>query len=295
MSGSDAADAAPVWTVVVPTYDRPDQLRRTLKALQDVRPPSGCTIEVVVVDDGGRRPAAAVVTAVPGPHPVRVHRQPNAGPAAARNAGAQAATGARLAFTDDDCRPRPEWLVALDAALNRFPGALVGGSTLNALRGNRWAEASQLVVDHVIETSRGGFLPSCNLAVERTAFLASGGFDAAYPRAAGEDRAFCDQWRRGGGSIVWVAGAEVDHEHDLGPGSFWRQHRAYGQAARQVHATVGGSQPGSIGDYLALIGRPLKCRSVQDAALLTPLTALSQAATAWGWWTARPRSGRPRA
>ena len=37
-------------------------------------------------------------------------RQPNAGPAAGRNAAAAMAQGEYLGFTDDDCTPPPAWL-----------------------------------------------------------------------------------------------------------------------------------------------------------------------------------------
>ena len=75
--------------------------------------------------------------------------QPHGGPARARNLGARAARGRLLAFTDDDCRPEPGWLAALEAALAARPGAMVGGRVTNLLADNPFAEASQLVTDIV--------------------------------------------------------------------------------------------------------------------------------------------------
>jgi glycosyltransferase involved in cell wall biosynthesis len=49
--------------------------------------------------------------------------QANAGPATARNAGAQASRGAYVVFTDDDCRPDPGWLGAIDAMAVAIRGA----------------------------------------------------------------------------------------------------------------------------------------------------------------------------
>ncbi len=284
------AEGRPDWSVIVPSYDRPEQLRGCLVALQRLLPPGG-GLEIVVVDDGGARPAAPVAAEVPGPHPVRVHRQDNAGPAAARNAGARLARGTRLAFTDDDCRPRPDWLADLGVALDRHPDALVGGRTLNALTANAWSEASQSMVDHLVASSPGGFLPSCNLAVDREQFLRSGGFDQDFPRAAGEDRALCDRWRGSGRSVVAVPGALVDHEHRLGFGSFWRQHAAYGTAARRVHRSPGGSRPGPPSAYLALVLRPFRGHAPRQALGLSLRLALSQLATAWGWLRAGSAGG----
>ena len=284
----------PAWTVVVPTFDRPESLRRCLRALQRLRPVPGGAVEIVVVDDGGDRPASRVAAAVDGPHAVRVHRQANAGPAAARNTGARLARGDRVAFTDDDCRPDPDWLRGLAAGLDAHPDALVGGQTVNALPGNLWAEATQTLVDHVIATTPGGFLPSCNLGVHRRSFLAAGGFDQGFPRAAGEDRALCDRWRAGGAPVLLVPGAVVGHEHHLSATSFWRQHAAYGRAARRVHTTPGGSRPGPPSRYVALLARPFRTQPGRRAVTLSARLVLSQLATAWGWARAGASSRSPR-
>lgn len=271
------------WSVVVPTYDRPERLRACLAALVATDLPAG-SVEVVVVDDGGARPAAPVVAELAdGPVLLRVHRQDNAGPATARNTGARLARAPRLAFTDDDCAPTPGWLLGLDRALSASPDALVGGRTVNALTGDGWAEATQLVTDHVVETTPGGFLPSCNLGVLRWEFLARGGFDEHYPAAAGEDRALCDTWRAAGGAVRLVPDAVVHHAHSLDLRGFWRQHAGYGAAARTVHAAPGGSRPGRAGDYLGLLGRGRTGRSATSGAAMVGRLLVSQVATAWGY------------
>ncbi len=55
-------------------------------------------MEIIVVDDGSQDETAAVAET----YPVTVIRQNNGGPASARNAGAQAASGEWLAFLDHD-------------------------------------------------------------------------------------------------------------------------------------------------------------------------------------------------
>lgn len=281
----------PHWSVVVPSYDRPEELRRCLAALQGLDAGPEITIEIVVVDDGGARPAQPIAESIPGPHRIRVHRQHNQGPAAARNAGAQHARGRWLAFTDDDCRPRSDWLVGLGTALAEHPDALVGGRTVNALVDNGWSEATQVLVDHVVSTTPGGFLPSCNLGVERERFCASGGFDRTFPRAAGEDRALCDAWGAAGGHVLLVEGAVVDHEHRLTGRSFWRQHVGYGMAAHRVHDTEDGSRPGPVGQYVALLTGPFARLPFRPAINLSARLVVSQVATAWGWSCAFAAAG----
>ena len=75
----------PRFSIVVPTYERPAQLAACLAALRALERPGG-SIEIVVVNDGG---TALGPLDAGGPDPglaIRVLDQPNAGPAAARNA-----------------------------------------------------------------------------------------------------------------------------------------------------------------------------------------------------------------
>ncbi|MFM7142900.1 MAG: glycosyltransferase family A protein, partial [Alphaproteobacteria bacterium] len=53
---------------------------------------------------------------------VRLLRQERSGPAAARNRGVREAHGEFVAFTDDDCRPDPQWLATLVDAARARPG-----------------------------------------------------------------------------------------------------------------------------------------------------------------------------
>ena len=293
---SGAAGPAPTWTVVVPTHGRPEDLSRCLAALQrlDVDPRDA---EVVVVDDGGTPAAAPVVAAVPGPLPVRVHRQDNAGPASARNTGARLARGRRLAFTDDDCAPARGWLAALGAALDAEPAALVGGPTVNALHDDPWAEATQQLVSHLTgDPDAPAFLPTCNLAVARDAFVTSGGFDESFPSAAGEDRAFCDAWQDAGRPLRWCADARVEHAHHLSARRFWRQHAGYGRAARAVHASRRAAgrrdgRPAGPAFHVALLARPVRTLPPGRRAGVVGRLLVAQAATAVGWASAaRPSS-----
>lgn len=299
MSGTppQAQAATLSWTVVVPTYRRPGSLARCLTALTALEAPGG--LEVLVVDDGGPEGEAAAVAAAvvaevsaggPDAAPrIIVHRQANAGPAAARNAGAARARSELLAFTDDDCVPHPGWLSALAPHL-RGADVLVGGRTINARASDLCAEATQTMVSHLVEPRAGQqptFLPTCNLALRTASFAGDGSFDERFPRAAGEDRAFCDAWRAAGRGMAYAPGALVDHHHALTLRSFWRQHRAYGQASATVHemrAAAGMADAGRapLTFYLGLLLRPLREQTPVRAVPVAGLVALSQVATVAG-------------
>jgi cellulose synthase/poly-beta-1,6-N-acetylglucosamine synthase-like glycosyltransferase len=106
----DPAASAPEMkiSVVVPSYRRPVELAACLEALAaQCLPP----LEVLVVlrsDDAEGRACAA--TAAVKPEIVTVDRP---GQVAALNRGCLASRGEIIAITDDDARPRPEWLAAI--------------------------------------------------------------------------------------------------------------------------------------------------------------------------------------
>jgi glycosyltransferase involved in cell wall biosynthesis len=85
----------PTVSAVIPVYNGAATVSRAIEsALSQTEPP----VEVIVVDDGSQDDTAAIATRFP----VKFIRQANAGPAAARNHGAQIAKGQWIAFLDAD-------------------------------------------------------------------------------------------------------------------------------------------------------------------------------------------------
>src|SRR5262245_22867809 len=109
----------PFFSVIVPTYERAQQLALCLHALACQNYPRDL-FEVLVVDDGSTLSQEASVDAFRGKLNVQLLSQPHSGPAAARNYGARYARGSFLAFTDDDCAPCPTWLQTLAAGFVSF-------------------------------------------------------------------------------------------------------------------------------------------------------------------------------
>jgi glycosyltransferase involved in cell wall biosynthesis len=96
----------PFFSVLVPTYRRHAHLDRLMERLER----QSCRdFEVVVVDQSPDRwPGAAA----PRGFPLHYVHTDLRGAVAARNAAADLARGAVLAYTDDDCEPTPGWLAA---------------------------------------------------------------------------------------------------------------------------------------------------------------------------------------
>ena len=242
-----------IATVVVPTFGRPRQVQACLDALagQSLREPW----EVVVVDDGSPEPIAGLADTFSGRLGLRVIRQDNAGPAAARNRGVGEARGEFVAFTDDDCLPHREWLATLVAAARERPGAMVGGTTVNGLPGELFASTSQLIVDLVYEhfnadPENAYFFASNNVLCPRERFLAMGGFDRTFPRAGAEDRDFCDRWRSAGWPLVWRPAARVEHRHSQTFRKFVDLHYRYGRGAHVYQAKRRERRSGTMRDDL---------------------------------------------
>ena len=280
--------APPRFTVIVPTFERPAPLAACVQALRALERPGG-TLEIVIVNDGGRPPARDVVSAAGDVTlELRVVDQANAGPASARNRGAAEARGEYLAFTDDDCLPDRGWLTAFDAALRATPGALVGGRTVNALPDSVFADTSQRLADFVSSYFAGGamgrFFTSNNLAVARADFLAAGGFDTRFPFSAGEDRELGDRWSAQERPSLTAPDALVRHAHRLSARGFVRQHFTYGRGAvafRRVRAESGRPVRIDPAFYVQSLAYALRGGGVRAPAR-TALTTLAHAAYAAG-------------
>ncbi|MFK8252337.1 glycosyltransferase family 2 protein [Ancylobacter terrae] len=179
-------DFTPRVSVVIPLYNKESTIGR---AIASVLAQGAAPIEIIVVDDGSTDASAARVEAMADPH-ITLVRQANAGPGAARNAGAARARGELLAFLDADDEWLPGFLEAALGALDSHPQALAYACGYDT-RG-----FTDLVVDKVSQvTDVAGPLPppaasigglrlaavlnalhSSAAVVRRAAFETAGGF-----------------------------------------------------------------------------------------------------------------------
>ena len=135
---SDVANP-PTVSVVIPLYNK----RATVgRSLMSVLGQSFQDFEAIVVDDGSSDGGAEFVAQrFPDPR-IRVHRQANAGPGAARNAGLALAAAPLLTFLDADDEWEPTLLMTATQALAAHPDCGVFTSAyLREPEGvDRWAE-----------------------------------------------------------------------------------------------------------------------------------------------------------
>jgi GT2 family glycosyltransferase len=225
-------------SVVVPTFNRGQSLRRTLTALaaQTLTPS-----EVVVVDDLSQDVAlvAQVIRDAEEILPVRYWRQKrNLGPAAARNVGVALATADVVCFTDDDCEPAPRWLENLARALESDPTLAGAGGSIESAGDSPFDG----FFDHfrLLDPPLAGpdevpmYLVTANAAYRRDWILSAGGFDEGLHHPGGEDPGLSFKVRSLGGRLIFVRDAVVRHHYPVSIASLFRMFWRYGYGGCHV-------------------------------------------------------------
>lgn len=183
------ADTLPVpeVAVAVPTRDRPLRLRWLLNALSDQTLPHE-RFEVIVAHDSSS-PEVERLLQTHQLHQQGVLRHfsfPRATKMAGakRNVAWRAARAMYVLFTDDDCRPAPDWLEQALLAWRTNPGVIIQGTTIPdpqesvILRSAPWAHT-------VLINPPTTWAETCNIGYPRALLERLEGFDEE--RRVGED------------------------------------------------------------------------------------------------------------
>jgi glycosyltransferase involved in cell wall biosynthesis len=195
-------------SVVVCTRNRPALLGRCLKAL--LAQPGD--FEVLVVDQGDR--------AAPLPADRRLRRLAHRerGLAAGRNAGGRAATGAVIAFLDDDAVPDPGYIKALERAFGQNPRLAAAAGRILALEDGRpYARVQDGTPRWLGQRDWLRFMGG-NFAVRRAVLQEVGPFDerfgAGRPWASGEETDYFFRLLYRNCPVAYVPEAVVRHPRE---------------------------------------------------------------------------------
>lgn len=237
----------PLVSVVIPTHNRRDDLLRCLKAL-DAQTLPAPAFEVIVSDDGSTDRTRETVEGYRPPYALKYLRQENRGPASARNAGVQAASGEIVLFIGDDISADPRLLERHVAAHRSGPQELA------VLGHTAWPpdlsvnELMRYVTDvtplqfgfHQIQDRNNvpfGFFYTSNVSVKRAFLMGGDLFDEGFPYAAFEDIELEYRLRQRGMRMVYDPEAIGYHYHPTDLKRFSeRQYRA-GRSAVHFHRT----------------------------------------------------------
>jgi glycosyltransferase involved in cell wall biosynthesis len=172
----------PAVAVVVPVRDR---AALVVEAVRSVLAQTYRDFALVVVDDGSAddSAAAAAKTLAGAPPGSRVLRQPPAGVAAARNAGAAAVDSAWIAFLDSDDLWEPTKLAVQMAWLAERPSYRIAQTS------ERWLDRGRHRNPRARHRKEERLFPRClerclvspsAVAIRRDLYDALGGFDASF-------------------------------------------------------------------------------------------------------------------
>ena len=88
------------YSVIIPVYNRPDEVDELLQSLTEQ---SFKDFEVVIVEDGSSIPCKEVVGTYQDKLDIHYYNKPNSGPGQTRNYGAERSAGEYLIILDSDC------------------------------------------------------------------------------------------------------------------------------------------------------------------------------------------------
>lgn len=186
-------------SIIIPTYNRINNLKRVLCALEKQTFPLN-DFEVIVVSDGSSDGTIEFLNQLHSPYQLVPIQQANQGPAAARNRGIAQAKGEIILFIDDDVIPEPQ-LVAEHARLfaEQGDGIVVLGPMLTPPDAvlSPWVAWEQDMLAKQYEAMNAGqWTPTGrqfytgNSSIFRYHLLEKGGFDPEFKRAEDVELAY---------------------------------------------------------------------------------------------------------
>ena len=214
------------FSIIVPVYNRPDEVAELLESLMQV---PFHDYELIIVEDGSSVPCEAVVKAYDEKLPVQYYAKPNSGPGQSRNYGAERAKGEYLLIWDSDILIPQGYFEAIEAFLKANPVDAFGGpdraheSFTDVQKAINYSMTSFFTTGGI----RGGkkkldkFFPrSFNMGIRREVYEQLGGFRAM---RFGEDVDFSYRIVEAGYKTALIPDAFVYHKRRTDFRKFFRQ------------------------------------------------------------------------
>lgn len=222
------------FSVVVPVYNRPDEMKEFLESLteSDYRIP----FEVVIVEDGSSIPCREIAEQFSGKLQISYYFKPNSGPGDSRNFGMKKAVGDYFLIFDSDCIIPKTYLRTVEYELEREYVDCFGGPDAALDSFSDVQKAINFAMTSIMTTGgiRGGsetldkFQPrSFNMGISRKAFEASGGFGNIHP---GEDPDLSIRLWEMGFRTRLFSRAFVYHKRRIDWNKFFTQVNKFGKA-----------------------------------------------------------------
>jgi O-antigen biosynthesis protein len=266
---ADFLSEAPPLTVLIPTRERPQRLRRCLDSILASEYPAE-RIALIVVDNAPETEATRLlVESYVERCDIRYLREDATGSASARNRGLQDVETEVVAMTDDDTLVDRHWLTEMARAFASFPDAATVSGLLLPMEldtpPQMWFEQyggfSRGFVRRVFDLGEnrpadeplfpwttGLFGTGNNFAFRTAAIREIGAFDAALgngtPALGGVDSEILLRTIISGHTIVYEPHAVVHHAHRPDYSALRRQIHAYGAGMMACHVKTLLANPG---------------------------------------------------
>ncbi|MBI4820039.1 MAG: glycosyltransferase [Deltaproteobacteria bacterium] len=179
-------------TIIIPTYNRGDELARTLDSMNRIEVPPGVRLELFVVNNNctDETPEVVARAAKSAAISIRHLTEHKKGASAARNRGIHESSSEHLAFFDDDVRIEPKWIQRyfeaiqelsvdcvvgpVDPLLNVQLPPFINDSVLRSLSAPYSHKGDR---PFVLDTRVAHELPGCNFGITKRAVMHAGCFD----------------------------------------------------------------------------------------------------------------------
>ena len=190
------------FSVIIPTYERPEELEKCLKSLISEQQKGAPSYELIVTDDSRTDACHNLVSKEFAEASWGEGKK--SGPAGNRNAGVARAKGEWIVFIDDDCIAQPGYLSAYCKAIGKNPSVgVLEGRIFPDRERETWAEGCPA-------NEKGGLFWTSNLCVKKSIFEKLGGMDEQF-EVAYEDVDFARRLRDEGIPSLFVYEAAACH------------------------------------------------------------------------------------
>lgn len=203
-------------SVIVPVFNGGNKIERCVSALK--RQHTERAFEVIIVDDGSTDGSLQGVNG----QNIRILRQTNHGPAAARNLGVEESRGEIILFTDADCEPLGNWIEEMVRPLGNPGISGVKGCYLTRQKNivPRFVQLEyEAKYDRMKRDRYIDFIDTYSAAFVKKDFSNVGRFDTQFPTPSTEDQEFSFRMWERGYRMVFNPNAKVYHTHSQ---SLWR-------------------------------------------------------------------------
>lgn len=220
-------------SVIIPTYNNKDVLKKTLESLCRQLYPKD-KYEIIIIDDGSTDDTKKIIEE----HQIKCNCdleyffQQNKGPSSARNFGISKARGSIIAFIDSDCIATNTWVEEITKGYDNDRVAGVGGMTKAMPTNSKISQyCAYIKMNEMPKINKNGivYLITGNASFRKDCLEEVKGFDERYAFPGGEDPDLCYRLRQKGYMFQFNRNAVVYNPHKKSLKDLIRTYFNYGK------------------------------------------------------------------